>query len=151
MKIRGPLASLIQLNTSSPLHSTRKPPWHRVRKALMSNRRPFFRAICGRSGAEQYPGGEPADEPAADSLFQRVRDAKCAIQRLTSRQKQVLSAVARGASDNEIAQCLGVSPHTVTMCKCAVMDRLKASTTADAVRISIYADLNLHEDWPCCG
>lgn len=61
--------------------------------------------------------------PAADPL-------------LTPRQQQILRLAARGASNKEIAQALGIAPHTVKNHLAQVFERLGASNRAQAVLLA---------------
>ena len=78
---------------------------------------------------------------AIEELEQRVMEAKSAVARLTARQRQVLQGVLHGYSNKQIARDLGISPRTVEIHRGYMMDRLDAKTTADAVRIGIYAEI----------
>ena len=78
---------------------------------------------------------------AIEDLEQRVMEAKSAVARLTARQRQVLQGVLHGNSNKQIARELGISPRTVEVHRGYMMGRLDAKTTADAVRIGIYAEI----------
>jgi FixJ family two-component response regulator len=56
-------------------------------------------------------------------------------QLLTSREREVLSQVARGASNKEAGRRLGISPRTVEVHRARIMDKLGAKNTADLIRI----------------
>jgi FixJ family two-component response regulator len=76
-----------------------------------------------------------------EDLERRVMEARRAIARLTARQKQVLQGVVHGDSNKQIARDLHISPRTVEIHRVHMMARLEARTTADAVRIAIYAEI----------
>ena len=54
---------------------------------------------------------------------------------LTGREREVLSQVARGASNKEAGRRLGISPRTVEVHRARIMDKLGAKITADLIRI----------------
>jgi two-component system, LuxR family, response regulator FixJ len=54
---------------------------------------------------------------------------------LTCREREVLSQVARGASNKEAGRRLGISPRTVEVHRARIMDKLDAKNAADLVRI----------------
>ena len=72
------------------------------------------------------------------------RDAKAQklIRLLTGREMDVLKCLVSGASNNEIASRLGISPRTVEVHRANMMRRLNARSVADAVRIGLYAGLD---------
>ena len=51
------------------------------------------------------------------------------------REREVLSQVARGASNKEAGRRLGISPRTVEVHRARIMDKLGAKDTADLIRI----------------
>jgi FixJ family two-component response regulator len=54
---------------------------------------------------------------------------------LTCREREVLSQVARGASNKEAGRRLGISPRTVEVHRARIMDKLGAKNAADLIRI----------------
>jgi FixJ family two-component response regulator len=54
---------------------------------------------------------------------------------LTCREREVLSQVARGASNKEAGRRLGISPRTVEVHRARIMDKLGARNAADLIRI----------------
>jgi two-component system, NarL family, nitrate/nitrite response regulator NarL len=57
--------------------------------------------------------------------------------RLTSREREVLALVATGISNKGIARQLLVSPNTVKFHIAAILDKLDASTRAEAVAAAV--------------
>jgi DNA-binding NarL/FixJ family response regulator len=57
--------------------------------------------------------------------------------RLTSREREVLALVATGISNKGIARELQVSPNTVKFHIAAILDKLDASTRAEAVAAAL--------------
>jgi len=69
-------------------------------------------------------------------------EAKRKVSKLTPRQREVLWLVAVGLSTKEVAKRLGCSPRTVEIHRGAMMLKLGARSTAEAVRIAIYAAIS---------
>ena len=63
------------------------------------------------------------------------------VKALTPRQREVLEQMATGHLNKQIAFTLGLSEQTVKMHRALLMQRLGASTTADAIRIAVEAGL----------
>ena len=89
---------------------------------------------------------------SASVIIERVRDAVAAYRRsmagridglrdfpgrhlLTRRERDVLTEVARGASNKEAGRRLGISPRTVEVHRARIMDKLGARNAADLMRI----------------
>ena len=56
-------------------------------------------------------------------------------ERLTAREREVLSEITAGASTQEAARKLGISPRTVEVHRARIMDKLGAKNAADLVRL----------------
>jgi DNA-binding CsgD family transcriptional regulator len=54
---------------------------------------------------------------------------------LTVRERDVLSQIARGASNKEAGRRLGISPRTVEVHRARIMTKLGARNAADLMRI----------------
>jgi RNA polymerase sigma factor (sigma-70 family) len=65
--------------------------------------------------------------------------ARSRIERLTPRERDVLSLVVEGLSQREIAARLGISPRTVEVYKARMMEKLQCRSIADVVRIAMTA------------
>ncbi len=57
------------------------------------------------------------------------------MERLTPREREVLSQIAAGASNKEAGRRLGISPRTIEVHRARIMDKLGARNAADLVRI----------------
>ena len=79
------------------------------------------------------------DAPATNA--NRRMAASIAVNALSPRQREVLAEMARGHLNKQIAHTLGLSEQTVKMHRALLMNRLGASTTADAIRIAVEAGL----------
>ncbi len=71
---------------------------------------------------------------------QRAAD-DAALATLTAREREVAALLATGAQNLEVAQVLGISPRTVEIHKARCMEKLKARTLADLVRLADRAGL----------
>jgi hypothetical protein len=77
------------------------------------------------------------EAPAVD----RRRQAGEQVNGLTGRQRQVLQQMTLGYRNKQIAIRLGISEKTVKMHRAALLTKLGAATSADAVRIAVEAGL----------
>ena len=66
---------------------------------------------------------------------------EAALATLTAREREVAALLATGAQNLEVAQMLGISPRTVEIHKARCMEKLKARTLADLVRLADRAGL----------
>lgn len=73
----------------------------------------------------------------------RLREAMARnrIERLTRREREVLSGVAAGHSNRAIAEQLAISPRTVEIHRANMLHKIGASHTSEAIRIAIEASL----------
>lgn len=65
--------------------------------------------------------------------------ARARIDRLTRREREVLSGVASGLSNRLIGEQLSISPRTVEIHRANMLNKLGANHTSDAIRIAIEA------------
>lgn len=77
-------------------------------------------------------------ESAADV---RNEKARFMLDRLTRRQLQVLGEMALGYRNKQIAGRLGLSEKTIKMHRSAMLARLEAKSSTDAIRLAIEAGL----------
>lgn len=61
------------------------------------------------------------------------------LERLTSREREVLEHAARGLHAKEIAAALGISPRTVEVHKTRIMEKLEVRNLAELVRFAVRA------------
>ena len=91
---------------------------------------------------EFFLGSQIELEPDAPATHANRRMAAAvAVKALSKRQREVLAEMALGHLNKQIAYRLGLSEQTVKMHRALLMDRLGASTTADAIRIAVEAGL----------
>jgi len=92
-------------------------------------------------------GGEYFSPAVARRLTAAVRGEAATespgerLQRLTPREREVLTLVASGHTNREIAAHLGISPRTVESHRESLMKKLSLRTVADLTRFALHAGL----------
>lgn len=85
-----------------------------------------------------------AIEGSRRAKLARLRvQAKASVQALSPREREVLALLADGMSNLEMGRTLGISSRTVEIHRAKMMRKLNAASTADAVRIALYAELDV--------
>jgi FixJ family two-component response regulator len=76
----------------------------------------------------------------------RLREAaaRSRIERLTPREREVLSWIAAGHPNRAIAGQLAISPRTVEIHRANMLQKIGAAHTSEAIRIAIEASLVSH-------
>ena len=67
--------------------------------------------------------------------------ARSRVQKLTRREREVLTGVADGLSNRRIGERLEISPRTVEIHRANMLGKMGASHTSEAIRIAIEASL----------
>jgi PAS domain S-box-containing protein len=80
-------------------------------------------------------------ETSAPQAGERQRQARARVAQLSPRQRQVLERMVGGLRNKQIAADLGIEEATVKMHRGALIARLEAATSAEAVRIGVEAGL----------
>lgn len=78
----------------------------------------------------------------------RIAEAAKLVARLSPRERDVLKGLLNGDTNKDIARQYGISPRTVEIHRSNLMKKLKARSTADAVRVGIYAGLDEEQSGP---
>jgi PAS domain S-box-containing protein len=109
----------------------------RFRNAVMIA--PFFDV----EGELRFFVGSQMDVTQSSEMItdSRRRYAQTAVSQLTPRQRQVLREMALGYRNKQIAARVGISEKTVKMHRSALLQKLKAMSSTDAVRIAVEAGL----------
>jgi two-component system response regulator FixJ len=76
-----------------------------------------------------------------EAVGRRRREAHDRAALLTAREREVLESLLAGQSNREIAQSLGISLRTVEMHRGNMMDRLQASSLAEALTLALEAGI----------
>jgi len=78
---------------------------------------------------------------AGQAILRQAREAHAEVQqrlaKLTPREHQVLSHIAKGLTNKEAARALGTSHRTVEIQRTRIMEKTQASSLADLVRMSL--------------
>jgi DNA-binding NarL/FixJ family response regulator len=104
-----------------------------------------------------YRGEAIHDQDEVESAMRRLRhrrdadaDARTRLQRLTPRERQILSEMATGAPPEAIAKTLGMSPHTLRTHTQNILTKLgvhsKMEALVLAIRHGFVTTVNLTED-----
>ena len=62
------------------------------------------------------------------------------MERLTEREREILTLLAAGHQNRQIAAQLGISPRTVEVHKARIMEKLGCRSLADLIRLNLAAD-----------
>ena len=86
---------------------------------------------------------DSAEQRAENVGHTRLREAvaRSRIERLTPREREVLTGMAAGHSNRSIAEHLSISPRTVEIHRANMLTKIGATHTSDAIRIAIEAAL----------
>jgi two-component system response regulator FixJ len=76
-----------------------------------------------------------------EAATRRRRDAHERAASLTAREREVLQSLLAGQSNKEIASSLGISLRTVEMHRGNMMERLQASSLAEALTLALEAGI----------
>jgi pimeloyl-ACP methyl ester carboxylesterase/DNA-binding CsgD family transcriptional regulator len=93
----------------------------------------YFAAVFDALGVEEEPAASPQREAEAPPLDVADSDDAPGTDELTKRETEVLTLIASGLSDREIAERLVLSPHTVHRHVANVRTKLNLPTRAAAV------------------
>jgi FixJ family two-component response regulator len=72
---------------------------------------------------------------------EETNEVKSLIEKLTSREKEVLEMISRGWTSKEIAATLALSPRTVESHRSNIADKIGTTSVAEMARIAIEAEL----------
>lgn len=97
--------------------------------------------LFGADGQLQWFLGSQVDLGGLSGLENRRLEAAQRVAALPPRQRQVLELMARGLLNKQIAWELRISEKTVKMHRSLLIDRLGASSSAEAIRMAIEAGL----------
>lgn len=95
-------------------------------------------AIRTVSGGRRYLSRKVSDEVVQGFLYPEVREGiETPLERLSSREREILQLVAEGKSSAEIGQTLFLSPKTVDTYRSRLMQKLGINDIAGLVRFAI--------------
>lgn len=96
----------------------------------------IFRAIH-----TAYEGGTPLEPQVAARLVRRVRRPEAAPDDLTSRERDVLSLLAKGLANKQIAAELGTTERTIKFHVSSILAKLDVSNRTEAVTVAVSRGL----------
>lgn len=77
----------------------------------------------------------------AEAARKRI-EARALVGRLSGREREILTRMMAGKSNKTMGQELGISPRTVEIHRGNLIRKLAVGTSADAVRMALYAGLD---------
>ena len=80
--------------------------------------------------------------PSNNNKAEDAESSRQRLQKLTSREREVLEQLVTGRSNKEIAARLGISPRTVEFHRAHVVEKLDAKGLPELVRIWLLAELS---------
>ena len=89
----------------------------------------------------KWLGGKGSRWARSGTAKLREAMARSRVQRLTRREREVLTGVADGLSNRLIGERLEISPRTVEIHRANMLNKMGASHTSEAIRIAIEASL----------
>jgi PAS domain S-box-containing protein len=103
--------------------------------------------VRNEAGEVLYHVGSQMDVGGSGAVWLRRRqDATALVERLTERQRSVLALMILGLRNKQIAARLGINEATVKLHRSAMLAKLDAATSSDAIRIGL--DARLGDDAP---
>jgi two-component system response regulator FixJ len=118
-----------------------KPSAKRVAQAILDGAVGYLDWPFGPS--DVYGAIVAAEETAQNfgSFKLRQARARSRVQKLTPREREVLSGITEGLSNRQIGERLAISPRTVEIHRSNMLHKVGASHTSEAIRIAIEASL----------
>lgn len=97
--------------------------------------------VCDSEGNVRLFIGSQMDAGVGEVAGLRRTRSKQMVQRLTPRMKQVLELMSVGFRNKQIGGALGIGEKTVKMHRARLLEALGVSTSAEAIRIALEANL----------
>lgn len=90
--------------------------------------------------------GEGLNYPPSAETTEEQAAARTRLERLTSREREVLELLASGYANKRIAAELKISPRTVEIHRARVIEKLNVQSVSHLVRLALSAGIPLRED-----
>ena len=117
------------------------PPIRRIVEAVMQGSADYLAWPFSEAELAQSVDNAAAQASSASGTKLREAVARSRIERLTRREREVLTGVAGGLSNRLIGEKLNISPRTVEIHRANMLSKMGAYHTSEAIRIAIEAAL----------
>ena len=117
------------------------PKTHRVVEAVLAGAIDYMAWPSTADQITQAINDAMAKAEAFGSAKLREALARSRVERLTKREREVLTGVTSGLSNRLIGDKLSISPRTVEIHRANMLTKMGANHTSEAIRIAIEADL----------
>jgi RNA polymerase sigma factor (sigma-70 family) len=108
-----------------------------ARNALKAGASDFIEKPIEESVLLAALGSAVAERNAIDAASVRREEASKRFDRLTAREREVLTMVVAGRHNREVARELGISPRTVEVYKARLMDKLGVERLPELIRLAL--------------
>jgi two-component system response regulator FixJ len=117
------------------------PQPHNIVEAILDGAIDYLAWPFGRPEIDAMLNDSVGKVEAMGSMKLREAMARSRVEKLTRREREVLSGVADGLSNRMIGERLAISPRTVEIHRANMLTKMGASHTSEAIRIAIEAAL----------
>ena len=117
------------------------PSTHRVARAIQAGAFDYLSWPCGSEEVWDTISNAENNGASFYSFIRRETMARRQVARLTKREQEVLTGVAKGLSNRTIGEHLAISPRTVEIHRANMLVKMGANHTSEAIRIAVEASL----------
>ncbi|WP_423142995.1 response regulator transcription factor [Parablastomonas sp. CN1-191] len=141
-----PVRDLLERMTSSGrwlpvLAFSEEPNAHKVVEAVLDGALDYLVwPFDGPQLDQALERAEHSDSAVGNARLREAR-ARSRLRRLTPREREVLTGVARGLSNRQIGEELAISPRTVEIHRANMLSKIGAAHTSEAIRVAVEAAL----------
>ena len=114
---------------------------HRIVEAILDGAIDYLAWPFSRDEIAEMMSSAMQKAKSVGSAKLREAMARSRVEKLTRREREVLSGVADGLSNRLIGQKLAISPRTVEIHRANMLTKMGAGHTSEAIRIAIEASL----------
>ncbi|MBS0254070.1 MAG: hypothetical protein JSS36_02375 [Proteobacteria bacterium] len=120
-----------------------EPNWQSAVSAMRANALDYLPWPCPRQTLAEAIAQAGADSRVSVHQRQRRDVARQRVERLSKREREVLSGVTRGMTNKDIAAVLGISHRTVDVHRANLIHKLMVHNTPEAIKVAIDAGMPL--------
>lgn len=95
--------------------------------------------MCARGGGAAGPHAPLRVDRERRTAAASRSAADARLERLTARERQILTLLAAGHQNREIAAQLGISTRTVEVHKARILEKLECRSLAELIRVELAA------------